>query len=256
MARNQRPRQTAEDKKNQQIGCGIILAALLVIGGCSALVSNDDDKSGSSSSSAYDDRPGQQLDDVESMKIPDYTGYQLQKAQDAAQSIGFFNLAESDLSSQDRVPVWDRGWQVCSQSPAGGETMTTDDLLTFEVVKNEESCDDPDGALEDVPGLSDNSDDEDLASTGGGIAGIGDDCNTTPDDPSAVNCDEGGSSSSSSGGSGSSSSSSSGGSGSSDQAPAGASAVCNDGSFSYSAHRRGTCSHHNGVKTWLKSLPS
>ena len=34
-------------------------------------------------------------------------------------------------------------------------------------------------------------------------------------------------------------------------APAGASARCRDGSFSFSAHRRGTCSHHGGVARWL-----
>jgi hypothetical protein len=32
--------------------------------------------------------------------------------------------------------------------------------------------------------------------------------------------------------------------------PAGASAKCKDGSYSYSAHRRGTCSHHGGVAIW------
>ena len=34
-------------------------------------------------------------------------------------------------------------------------------------------------------------------------------------------------------------------------APVGASARCRDGSFSFSAHRRGTCSHHGGVARWL-----
>ncbi|HEY2094084.1 MAG TPA: DUF3761 domain-containing protein [Thermoanaerobaculia bacterium] len=33
--------------------------------------------------------------------------------------------------------------------------------------------------------------------------------------------------------------------------PAGATAQCNDGSYSFSAHRRGTCSHHGGVRQWL-----
>ena len=28
-------------------------------------------------------------------------------------------------------------------------------------------------------------------------------------------------------------------------------AVCNDGSCSYSEHRQGTCSHHGGVAEWL-----
>jgi len=36
-----------------------------------------------------------------------------------------------------------------------------------------------------------------------------------------------------------------------DQAPAGASAQCRDGTYSFSQHRRGTCSHHGGVVTWL-----
>jgi hypothetical protein len=34
-------------------------------------------------------------------------------------------------------------------------------------------------------------------------------------------------------------------------APAGASAQCRDGSYSFSQHRRGTCSHHGGVDAWL-----
>lgn len=33
--------------------------------------------------------------------------------------------------------------------------------------------------------------------------------------------------------------------------PNGATAICRDGSYSYSAHHRGTCSHHGGVAQWL-----
>jgi hypothetical protein len=33
--------------------------------------------------------------------------------------------------------------------------------------------------------------------------------------------------------------------------PAGASAKCRDGTFSFSTHHSGTCSHHGGVATWL-----
>jgi hypothetical protein len=33
--------------------------------------------------------------------------------------------------------------------------------------------------------------------------------------------------------------------------PAGASAKCGDGTYSFSRHRRGTCSHHGGVSQWL-----
>jgi Protein of unknown function (DUF3761) len=33
--------------------------------------------------------------------------------------------------------------------------------------------------------------------------------------------------------------------------PTGATAQCRDGSYSYSQHHRGTCSHHGGVARWL-----
>ena len=33
--------------------------------------------------------------------------------------------------------------------------------------------------------------------------------------------------------------------------PAGASAQCRDGTYSFSQHHRGTCSHHGGVAIWL-----
>lgn len=35
-------------------------------------------------------------------------------------------------------------------------------------------------------------------------------------------------------------------------APAGATALCRDGTYSFSKSRRGTCSHHGGVAKWLK----
>jgi hypothetical protein len=35
-------------------------------------------------------------------------------------------------------------------------------------------------------------------------------------------------------------------------APKGATARCKDGSFSFSLHRKGTCSGHKGVQSWLK----
>ncbi|HEX8396392.1 MAG TPA: thermonuclease family protein [Pyrinomonadaceae bacterium] len=38
--------------------------------------------------------------------------------------------------------------------------------------------------------------------------------------------------------------------------PAGASALCRDGTYSYSANRRGTCSSHGGVAQWLPDAPA
>jgi hypothetical protein len=37
----------------------------------------------------------------------------------------------------------------------------------------------------------------------------------------------------------------------SDSVPAGASAKCRDGTYSFSQSRRGTCSRHGGVAEWL-----
>lgn len=37
----------------------------------------------------------------------------------------------------------------------------------------------------------------------------------------------------------------------SDSVPVGASAICGDGTYSFSQSRRGTCSHHSGVARWL-----
>ena len=37
-----------------------------------------------------------------------------------------------------------------------------------------------------------------------------------------------------------------------DSPPQGATAQCNDGSYSFSQSRRGTCSHHGGVRRWLR----
>ncbi|PAU45220.1 hypothetical protein CK936_30680 [Streptomyces albireticuli] len=75
-------------------------------------------------------------------------------------------------------------------------------------------------------------------------------------DGGATGSGAGSGSGSTSGGGSSSSGSTSAGSSSTGGSHAGASAVCNDGSYSYSAHRRGTCSHHGGVAQWLKDLPS
>jgi hypothetical protein len=38
-------------------------------------------------------------------------------------------------------------------------------------------------------------------------------------------------------------------------APDGATAQCKDGTYSFSRHRTGTCSHHGGVARWLVALP-
>ncbi|MEE4418322.1 DUF3761 domain-containing protein [Streptomyces bugieae] len=255
MARNQRPQPTAEDKKNVRVGCGIMLAALLAVGGCGALINDDNassskvssptaaspdtsSSSASSSLSTFDDKPN-------TVTVDDFVGMGLQAAQDAAQDDGLYRLDSTDATGQGRQQVWDRNWTVCAQTPAAGETMSADDTLTFDTVKSSEgeTCDDPTGSA--------GSEDSSTSGTGDSstVAGTGDDQTDGSSDSGSSSLTGG---SDSSGDESSSSASSAG----SPQAPAGATAQCNDGSYSYSAHRRGTCSHHRGVAVWLASVPS
>ncbi|MFK4147461.1 DUF3761 domain-containing protein [Streptomyces sp. NPDC004065] len=178
------------------------------------------------------------------VKVKDYTGKVLQTAQDEAQAQGLYRLASKDLSSLHRHQVLDRDWKVCGQTPSPGAVVDPATKLTFKVVKRSESCSRPDAILSH--GSSSSSGGSSSGGSGSSTGGSG----------SAT----GGSSSSTGGSSSSTGGSSSSGGGSSSsggqQAPAGASAICNDGTPSYSAHRRGTCSHHGGVARWLKDLPS
>ncbi|WP_307811206.1 DUF3761 domain-containing protein [Streptomyces siderophoricus] len=263
MAQNQRPRPTAEDRKNARVGCGIMLAALLAVGGCSALIHDDNassskavssnalssSDSSSDISSSSDSSPGASsstfADEPDTVTVQDFVGMGLQAAQDAAQDDGLHHLDSTDATGQGREQLWDRNWTVCAQTPAAGETMSAEDTLTFDTVKSSEgeTCDDPTGY--------DGSDDSSAAGAGDSatVAGAGDD-DTEGSSGSGSGSSAGGSDSS---GDGSGSSSASAGS---QQAPAGATARCNDGSYSYSAHRRGTCSHHHGVAVWLAGVPS
>ncbi|WP_367828048.1 DUF3761 domain-containing protein [Streptomyces sp. LMG1-1-1.1] len=254
MARNQRPQPTAEDRKNFRVGCGLMLAALLVVGGCSALFDDDNDSSSTSASSSTSSSV--QDDEAASVTVGDFVGMGLQAAQDAAQADGIYSLESTDAAGLGRQQFLDRNWTVCSQEPAAGATMSTDETLTFDTVKSSEgeTCDDPTGA-----GSSDESSTEDSST----VSGTGDDygdvgSSTVSGAGDGDGDDSAGSSSTSSTGSSSSGSDSSTSSSpeGSQQAPTGATAQCNDGSYSYSAHRRGTCSHHGGVAVWLASVPS
>lgn len=255
MSRNNHPSPGAgRDKKKTALGCGCLsLLALLVIGGIGAALDDGDTskkdekpttvvaKSGSPSTSpsasptpapttASPKAPETSAPAVVKMKLPDFTGRGLQDAQDAAQELGLYRLRSHDLTGLDRFQVWDRNWRVCSQDPSPGR-VDPDSTITFNVVKNDESC-------------SYQAD----ASTGG-TGDEGDSSSST----SGGGTSSGGSSSSGSGGGGSSGSSSGGSSSSSTGgSSSGATALCNDGTYSYAAHHQGACSHHGGVAVFYR----
>jgi hypothetical protein len=54
-----------------------------------------------------------------------------QYAQDTLQDAGFYYLHEEDATGQGRMLVYDRGWQVVSQSVTGGTTVSVDTPITL-----------------------------------------------------------------------------------------------------------------------------
>lgn len=74
-----------------------------------------------------------------SAALPDMVGKGLQTAQDEAQAAGFYLLTSHDALGRGRNQILDRGWKVCSQTPAPG-THSTDTKVDFGTVKLEEEC--------------------------------------------------------------------------------------------------------------------
>jgi beta-lactam-binding protein with PASTA domain len=78
--------------------------------------------------SAGDQNPANQSGKI---RVPNVVGMNHQAAQDTMQSVGLYNLAEEDATGQGRVLLYDRGWQVVSQSPAPGSVVPRDTTVTL-----------------------------------------------------------------------------------------------------------------------------
>ncbi|HNO36237.1 MAG TPA: PASTA domain-containing protein [Nitrospira sp.] len=80
----------------------------------------------------------------QSWTMPDLRGRNLQDAQDTIQALTaneVFYTGSTDLTGQGRNQVLDRNWQVCTSTPAPGETFTKDSVIDFGVVRiDSESC--------------------------------------------------------------------------------------------------------------------
>ncbi|CAL9338484.1 hypothetical protein SUDANB120_00218 [Streptomyces sp. enrichment culture] len=78
--------------------------------------------------------------DRKTAALPDLVGKGLQAAQDAAQAAGFHSLTSHDALGRGREQVLDRGWKVCSQTPAAGSSVDTAATVDLGAVKLEEEC--------------------------------------------------------------------------------------------------------------------
>jgi len=81
---------------------------------------------------------------AQSWTMPDLRGKNLQDAQDAIQLLTndqVFFSGSTDLTGQGRNQIMDRNWQVCTSTPAPGESFTSETSIDFGVVRiDTESC--------------------------------------------------------------------------------------------------------------------
>ncbi|WP_078897197.1 DUF3761 domain-containing protein [Streptomyces rimosus] len=186
-----------------------------------------------------------------SSTLPDLTGETLAAARDKASALGISTAESRDLSGLNRPQHLEGNWKVCSTRPEAGADIDGVAVLTFDVVEVGEECL---PAVGGTPGESSTSADptepaaEPTVDTTDDSASVSTASGSSSDGGSTTGGSSDGGSNSGSDDNASSSSSGSGGT----SHPAGASALCNDGTYSYSQHRRGTCSHHHGVATWLR----
>lgn len=118
-----------------------IVAVLVVIG---LFTNNDDEPTNTSSATStsteiLDEQPAAPqpaaplagTGAATQMIVPDVVGMNHQLAQDTLQASGFYLLAEEDATGQGRQLVWDRNWEVVSQSVAGGTSAAIDTTITL-----------------------------------------------------------------------------------------------------------------------------
>lgn len=163
--------------------------------------------------------------------LPDFSGTDLQRAQDQAQALGFYALDSHDLTGQGRHQVLDRNWRVCSQSPSRRTADPSTTTVTFNVVEYGESC-----ALRVHAAPGPTRTPTPTHTTSGNSGTTGGTSGSTSGGTSSATC----------------ASHTVGVCAADSPHPTGATAQCDDGTYSYSASFRGTCSHHDGVHYWYR----
>ncbi|MFJ2825590.1 hypothetical protein ACIO7M_31405 [Streptomyces toxytricini] len=118
--------------RNHHITAAVLAAlAALALTACDPPPSSGESKPGTPAPSGTDRKTA---------ALPDLVGKGLQAAQDAAQAAGFHSLTSHDALGRGREQVLDRGWKVCSQTPAAGSSTDTAATVDLGAVKLEEEC--------------------------------------------------------------------------------------------------------------------
>ncbi|MEE4543160.1 DUF3761 domain-containing protein [Streptomyces sp. V4-01] len=214
----------------------VAIVALLAAGTAGAAACDPDTATRSGPTTSVAAQPATSATADPGTPVPNFVGMGLQAAQDAAQAKGFYDLHSHDASGQGRHQIWDRDWTVCDQTPGAGSTAPAGAKIDMGAVKTDETC----------PGASATTAPSPSPSPTPATASPRPKPHPTPTHHTATH--HAAAVTSGAGGGGSSSG---GGSDTSTEPPVddhgGATALCNDGTLSFSAHHRGTCSHHGGV---------
>lgn len=164
-------------------------------------------------------------------QLPDLTGMPLLAARTMAGDADFTQVSAHDATGAERAQVADGDWKVCLQQPAPGPAGL-DDPIELAVVMIAEVCPAVDGTP--APTTAPASTPPPTATTHKPIPKPRPTATTHKATPKPKPKPTVGHT----------------------EPPVndhnGATALCNDGTLSYSAHHQGTCSHHHGVAVWYK----
>ncbi len=132
-----------------------VVVGIIVLGGLSSTLDESNDSVPESSEDSISATESDEQDEdpaAVELEMPDVIGLSGSDASQALQDIGFTELDFSDLSKEQRIVVVTSNWQVCSSSPSPGEQQLSTNEVILYVVKDDESCADPDESDQSTTG--------------------------------------------------------------------------------------------------------
>lgn len=123
----------------------LLACATLGVAGCSSGSGKSKDKDSTTPIVRDTGAPGGAA--LPTVNMPDLTGKDLAAATAAVKAAGFTDVAYRDALNQNRKPVADKSWKVCTQSPAPGPS-NPQEKVDLAAVTSKETCS---GAPTSVP---------------------------------------------------------------------------------------------------------